>query len=340
MPGHSPGGRRAAARAVHQDVGGGLAELVPDLSRPGSWLLFLDGVPQSQVDLDDPATLEFEYVRRIGHVVDLAFPPRERVRALHLGGGGLTLPRYVAHTRPGSGQVVAESDTALTELVRRHLPLPAGNGRSAAGRIRVRAQDARAVLESARPGSYDLVISDVFAGARTPFHMTTAQCAAAARRALGASGVYVANVADGPPLAHARAQVATVGTAFANVSMIAEPGVLRGRRTGNLVLVASDGPLPEGELTRRVAADPFPARLVTGPELARFASGAAPVADGSEPAQTARAAWLAPAGGATPRTPRGMPDGPASVSGLPLGGGRGSGHAPGSEGDSECAVAD
>jgi spermidine synthase len=263
-------------------VGGGQAELVPDLSRANNWLLFIDGVPQSQVDLDDPGFLEFEYIRRIAHAIDLAFPPGAPVKALHLGGGAMTLPRYVAHTRPGSTQVVAETDTLLTDLVRRQLPLPAAPP-SRRGRIRVRAQDAREVLEAARPGGYDIVVSDVYAGARTPFHLTTAQCAAAARRALRDGGLYAINVADGPPLRHARTQVATIGSAFPQTAMIAEPGVLRGRRTGNLVLLASTAELPLEKLSRRVAADPFPARVVAGTDLDRFASGASPVTDDSAP---------------------------------------------------------
>jgi spermidine synthase len=278
MPRDNLAGRRAQRRAVHQIVGGGVAELVPDLSRANSWLLFIDGVPQSQVDLDDPACLEFEYVRRIGHVIDLAFPPATPLRALHLGGGAMTLPRYVAATRPGSAQLVAETDADLTDLVRRRLPLP-----SSGGRIRVRADDARKVLGSVRPGAYHLVISDVYAGSRTPFHMTTAECAEAARRALRDGGLYVLNVADGPPLRHARAQVATLGSVFGQVALIAEPGVLRGRRTGNLVLVAGDRPLPGEELRRRAVTDPFPARVMDGAELARFAAGATAVTDADTP---------------------------------------------------------
>jgi len=278
--------RAAERRAVHQEVGSGLAELVPDLSRPGSWLLFLDGVPQSQVDTDDPGYLEFEYVRRIGHVVDLAFPSVEPLRVLHLGGGAMTLPRYVAHTRSGSRQLVAEIDTALTELVRRHLPLRIERGERA-GRIRVRAGDARQVLESVRPGSYDLVISDVFAGAQTPFHLTTVECVQAAARALRPGGRYVVNVADGPPLKRARESVATIRSVFQETCMIAEAGVLRGRRTGNLVLAGSERPLPYGELRRRAAADPFPARVAEGGELARFASGASVVTDATGPGSTA-----------------------------------------------------
>jgi hypothetical protein len=279
--------RRAAERhAVHQEVGSGLAELVPDLSRPGSWLLFLDGVPQSQVDTGDPGYLEFEYVRRIGHVADLAFPAAEPLRVLHLGGGAMTLPRYVAHTRPGSRQLVAETDTALTELVRRRLPLRIERGERA-GRIRVRAGDARQVLESVRPGSYDLVISDVFAGARTPFHLTTAECVQAAARALRPGGSYVVNVADGPPLKHARASAATIRSVFRETCMIAEAGVLRGRRLGNLVLAGGECPLPYGELRRRTAADPFPARVVEGGELARFASGVSVITDATGPVNAA-----------------------------------------------------
>jgi hypothetical protein len=275
--------RRAADRhAVHQEVGSGLAELVPDLSRPDSWLLFLDGVPQSQVDTGDPDYLEFEYVRRIGHVVDLAFPAAEPLRVLHLGGGAMTLPRYVAHTRPGSRQLVAETDTALTELVRRHLPLRVERGERA-GRIRVRADDARQVLESVRPGSYDLVISDVFAGARTPFHLTTVECVQAAARALRPGGAYVVNVADGPPLKHARDSAATIRSVFWETCMIAEAGVLRGRRLGNLVFAGSERPLPYGGLRRRAAADPFPARLAEGGEFAGFASGASVVTDATGP---------------------------------------------------------
>jgi spermidine synthase len=280
-------GRAAIPRAaVHREVRLGSAELVPDLDRTDSWLLFVDGVPQSGVDLADPGYLEFEYVRRIGHVADLAFPPGEALRALHLGGGALTLPRYLAHTRPGSRQLVAELDDALTGLVRERLPLPAGH------RIRVRAADARAVAESVREGSYDLVIADVFAGAVTPPHLTTAEFAAATARALRPGGVYAVNIAAGPaPAAEtaprrphdgldaARSAVATIRSVYSQTCTVAEPSVLRGRRRGNLVIFASDQPLPEAALSRAAAADPFPARLVAGEELRRFIAGAPVVTD-------------------------------------------------------------
>ena len=204
------------------------------------------------MDLADPGYLEFEYVRRIGHVADLAFPAGEPVRVLHLGGGALTLPRYLAHTRPGSRQLVAEVDDALTGLVRARLPLPAGH------RIRVRAADAREVAESVREGSYDLVIGDVFAGAVTPARLTTAEYVAATARALRPGGMYAVNVAAGPPLDRARSAVATVRSSYKETGMIAEASVFRGRRRGNLVIFASDQPLPEAALRRAAASRPLP----------------------------------------------------------------------------------
>ncbi|MGY1602860.1 spermidine synthase [Geodermatophilus sp. SYSU D00815] len=252
---------------------GGTAELLGDADRDGSWVLVVDGTPQSHVDLDEPTHLEFEYVRRMGHVLDLAAEEGRPLDVVHLGGGALTLPRYVAATRPGSRQRVAEIDEPLTELVRAHLPLPRD------ARVRVRAADAREALAGMRSGSADVVVVDVFAGARTPAHLTTVEFAREVHRVLRPGGVLTANVADGPPLAFARAQAATLRAVFAEVCLVAEPGTLRGRRFGNLVAVASDAPLPVTALVRRCAGDPMPSRVVAGEDLDRFAGDARPVTD-------------------------------------------------------------
>jgi spermidine synthase len=254
-------------------VAGGTAELLADADRDGSWMLLVDDTPQSHVDLEDPTHLEFEYVRRMGHVLDVAAEPGSALDVVHLGGGALTLPRYVAVTRPGSRQRVVEVDQPLTDLVREHLPLPRG------ARIRVRADDARAGLAALHAASADVVICDVFAGARTPAHLTTAEFAAEAHRVLRPGGAYVANVADGPPLRFARGQVATLRSVFRHVCLLAEPGTLRGRRFGNLVAVASDTDLPIDEFLRRCARDPMPSRVVYGEDLDRFAGTAQPVRD-------------------------------------------------------------
>ncbi|MQL65599.1 spermine synthase [Streptomyces vinaceus] len=271
--GRSSGRGQAAVEAVTEQVDGGTARLVPDRDRSRAWTLLIDDAPQSHVDLDDPSRLSFEYQRRFGHVVDLAAPPGKPLRAVHLGGGALTLARYVAATRPRSTQQVVERDGALAQLVRRELPL------DPRARIRVRTADAREGLAKVPDGWADLVVADVFSGARTPAHLTSAEFLDEVRRALAPGGVYTANLADGPPLTHLRGQIATAAARFAELALIADPAVLRGKRFGNAVLVASDAPLPLAELTRRAASDPHSGRVLHGRDLTDFTGGAVPVTD-------------------------------------------------------------
>ncbi|MDX3849195.1 fused MFS/spermidine synthase [Streptomyces sp. AK02-01A] len=266
-------GSRSAAEAVAENVDSGIAELIPDRERPRAWTLLLDGAPQSHVDLDDPGHLSFAYQRRLGHVVDLVAPAHQPLRVVHLGGGAFTLARYIAAGRPRSTQQIVELDAALVQFVRKRLPLDPG------ARIRVRSADAREGLARMPDGWADLVIADVFSGARTPAHLTSAEFLTDVRRVLRPDGCYVANLADGPPLGHLRGQIATAAAAFARLALAADPTVLRGRRFGNAVLLASDRELPVAELTRRVAGDPHPGRVEHGRSLADFTGGALPVTD-------------------------------------------------------------
>ena len=264
--------RRRDDAAIEQRVDLGIARLAPDPDRPGAWSLSVDGTPQSHVDVDDPTYLEFEYVRWLGHLVDAMAPAGDPLRVLHLGGGAATLARYVAATRPGSGQLVVELDVALVELVRRHLP-PPGAG------IRIRSGDARAALQGLPDARFDLVVSDVFRSARVPAHLTSTGYLGQVSRVLRPGGVYAANLADGPGLRFVRAQVATARTVLPELALIGSAQVLRGRRFGNLLLVGSSAALPLVELTRRTAGDGFPARVTAGAELARLAGSAQPTDD-------------------------------------------------------------
>jgi hypothetical protein len=248
----------------------GTAELYADDDRPAGWLLTVDGVAQSYVDLAEPSHLEFDYVRLIGDVVDLVAQPDEPITALHLGGGGCTVARYVAATRPGSRQVVIEADDLLATVVRRELGV--------AG-FRLRIGDAREALGAVQAGASDLVVSDVFAGSDLPRHCTTLEYVELVRTALHPDGTYVANVGDGPPLAFTRSQAATLRAAFAHVVVMADPGVLRGRRFGNVVLAGSDRPFEVGELGARTARAIGRARVIWGDDVRDFTGGAKAVTD-------------------------------------------------------------
>ncbi|MGW5329505.1 spermidine synthase [Streptomyces sp. NPDC004014] len=258
---------------VTRTVDHGTAKLMPDVDRERAWLLTVDGAPQSYVDLDEPGHLEFEYARRLGFALDLVDGPGRPLDAVHLGGGALTLPRYLAATRPGSRQHVVEADRGLLDLIAERLPLPEGSG------IAVHAADARAWLEAAPEDSADVIVADVFGGSRVPAHLTSLAYAREAERVLRVGGVYLANLADGAPFGFLRSQLATFAAVFEELALVAEPGVLRGRRFGNAVLVASHRPFDTAGLARRAAADAFPARVEHGAALRDFTGGARPVRD-------------------------------------------------------------
>ena len=244
--------------------------LVPDPTRPRAFTLRVGRTDQSYVDLADPTRLEFDYVQRVADVVESVAPAGERLGVVHVGGAALTLPRYLAHTRPRSAQVVLEPDTALTELVRTHLPLPRQSG------IKVRAADGRSGLAALRDDYADLAVLDAFDGARVPAELTTAEFLLDVHRVLRPAGTLVMNVTDRGPFDYVRRVAAGVLAAFDHVLLCAEPATLKGRRFGNVVVAAADVPLPVDAIARRAGAAPYPYRVLHGPRLAQLVGGAAP----------------------------------------------------------------
>lgn len=253
-----------------------LAEFQEDRFVPGAVQLVIGGTPQSHVNLRDPSDLFFEYVRRIGHVIDLSHPSGEPISALHLGGGAFTLPRYIEATRPGSRQQVIELEGDLVDMVRAVAPLPKR------GSIRVRRGDARDMLgrlPAGMHGAMDLVVIDIFAGSRIPAHVSSVEFYELVRPFLAPCGVVVVNTADGSGLPFVRGQAATLATLFPEVVAIAEPQTLKGRRFGNVVFVASVDEAEWDWLPRLLAGGPHPARLLAGREFGDFVRGTTPVRD-------------------------------------------------------------
>jgi len=269
-------GRTRARDTEHPEVRlghGGVARIIPSEFTSG-FELIVDGTPQSHVDLDDPTHLHFEYIVRMGAVIDQLRPGS--LTAVHLGAGALTIPRYIDATRPGSRQQVIELEAPLVQLVREHLPLPKGAA------IRLRIGDAREgvrKLPAALHGACDLVVSDVYSGAQTPAHLTSVEFYRELAALLAPGGVLLVNVADGPGLAFARRQAATIAEVLPEIGILADTQVLKGRRFGNLVVAASAAPLPTEWLPRMLAAGPHPAKIAQGDEARAFLQGARIVTD-------------------------------------------------------------
>lgn len=253
----------------------GTAELHRSPDDPDAVTLLVNGVPSSHLDLADPGRLDFEYMQQMAAVLE-HLPQEDRpLRAVHLGAAGCAMARW-AHARfPGARQVAVDLDPVLVALVRDWFDLP----RSPA--LRLRAGEARAELATLPDAGADAVLRDVFAGDRTPVHVTTEEFARDVSRVLRPGGVYLANCADRPPLSLARAEAATLGAVFAHVGVVAEPGVLRGRRYGNLVVIGTDDPdlLSGPGLARDLRSLPVPARLLVDTELSAFVGRTPPLRD-------------------------------------------------------------
>ena len=266
-------------------VATGRAQLLADADRPGGFLLVVDRIRQSYVDLDDPSYLDFEYLQDAATVVDALRPGPLNVT--HIGGGALSFARYIGFQRPGSSQIVLEPDADLTALVRERLPLRPRSG------VRVRPVFGRPGVAALPDAGADLVVIDAFLGGRVPSDLTTGEFMTDLRRALRPDGVVLANVADGPPLRYLRRVIATLLASFEHVLALSDASVQRGRRYGNVVLAASNGELPEAAVWRAAAAAPFPRRVLAGPDVVAFVGGAAPFTDADQQRSPAPpdAAW-------------------------------------------------
>jgi spermidine synthase len=239
----------------------------------GGHVVVVDGHLQSHVDLDDPRRLVFDYVRRLGDLVDVLAPEGTPLRVVHVGGAGMTLARYVAATRPRSSQVVLEPDEQLTELVRRELPLPPRSG------IRVRPVDGRAGLPALPDARADLLVLDAYDGGRVPPELLTAPALAEVARVLAPTGSALLNVADQAPFPLVRTAVAGLRPVLPHVAAGMEPATRRARRPGNVLLLASRRPLPVAAWRSRSSTGAAPYRVLDADGVSASFGGGTPLED-------------------------------------------------------------
>lgn len=260
---------------------------IPD--EHGGVTVMRDGHPQSHVNLDDPTALEFEYVQHFALVLE-TLTPATSLAVTHVGGAGLTFARYVEHRRPGSPQIVLEPDAALTEAVRRELPLPRQH------RIRVRAQDGATGIHGLKDASAEMVIVDAFADGRVPAELVSPAFVNDLARVLTPSGILMVNLADEPGLAWAARAIATYQSVFSHGVLVAAQEVLKGRRFGNVVLAVSrDAAAIDVDAVRRGAARAmFPTGVRYGGDLTRLTASVRPFTDADaerSPAPPELGAW-------------------------------------------------
>jgi spermidine synthase len=246
------------------------AAVVEDLPPCDGRTLYLDTLRHSCVHLDDPTALDFSYAQILADVVTTIGDGTEPMSALHIGGGGFTLPRYIEAVRPGSDSLVLELDPTLVRIAEDELGLRRSD------RLRVQTGDARLGVRDQPRAAYDLVIGDAFGGQAVPWHLTTREFVAQVKTTLRPGGVYAVNLIDFPPLGFARAEAATLATVFDHVAVVAPQARLDRTEGGNFVLVASDAPLDIAGISAANRARGDTDAVATGATLERFI-GRAPV---------------------------------------------------------------
>ncbi len=225
------------------------ARAEPDPTDNSRRLLVLDDSWHSKVDTDDPTYLEFEYVRAFRIAIDAWRSPPRKIRALHIGGGGFTMPRYLKATRPGSDSLVFEVDPKLVRFDQKFL------GLELAPDLRTVAGDGRQNLRRERSAAWDAVIGDAFGGQSVPWHLATKEVTKDVQRVIAPGGIYVLNVIDSPPQKFIKAEIATVKSVFKNVAVMGFPDAFAGEMGANFVVVASDSPLARPGMATALAAD-------------------------------------------------------------------------------------
>lgn len=213
-----------------------------DTARPSGRYLFLDQLMHSYVDIADPTHLEFAYVQGIVAGIE-AVHPTGPMRAMHVGGGGFTVPQYLRTKRPGSTNLVIERDAGLVKLDEKYLGLVQGDGLTAVS------GDGRVVVADQSAGDWSVVVGDAFGGEAVPWHLATQEFTQTIRDRLQPGGLYALNVIDSPPEPgmpgrFIRAELATVAAVFPHVAVATSNDAWDGRTGDNFVVYASDQPIP------------------------------------------------------------------------------------------------
>ncbi len=247
--------------------------LVADPAHPRAYNLVLDKSFNSYVDLDDPARLEYPYVKWIADAIDSVDRPRAPLDGVFVGGGGFTLPRWLLETRPGSNARVLELDDGLVEFAEDRLGLRESSS------LRVSVGDARVGMLDVPTDSADVVVGDAFSGESVPWHLTTGEWLDEVRRVLKPDGLYAMNLIDLHPLDLARAEAATLLESFKDVHLVSFPTRSGNLAGGSFVFLASDRQIP-------AAAGTHGGGTISGEreDIERFSARAEPLRDDYAPA--------------------------------------------------------
>jgi spermidine synthase len=153
--------------------------------------MVLDNLIHSLNDVGDPFYLDYPYIRIYEEVVRWQEGKRRKLKALFIGGGAYTFPRYMEAEYPRAEIDVVEIDPEITKVTYDYM------GLSRDTRIRSFNEDGRwFVMNCKEKEKYDLIFGDAFNDLSIPYHLTTKEFAEQLKSILKPDGVLVANLID------------------------------------------------------------------------------------------------------------------------------------------------
>ncbi len=233
-------------------------------------VLTLDRLVHSYTSLDNPTKLVYGYEQIYAEITAYRAQQDDHLRALFIGGGGYTFPRYIEAVYPDSDIHVLEIDPGVTQVAHDLLGLDRDT------RVVTYNEDARLFLEREATGVYDLIIGDAFNDFSVPYHLTTKEFNDRVRTWLDEDGLYFVNIIDGPRADFLRAYVHTLRQTFQHVYLVPTIDSWRQTSRSTFVLIASDTPLDRVALRTIDADDGTPLlaqRMLTQDEVDALLAG-------------------------------------------------------------------
>ncbi|MCB9154672.1 MAG: fused MFS/spermidine synthase [Caldilineae bacterium] len=212
-------------------------------------VLVLDRLVHSFTSMDDPTKLVYGYEQMYAEATAYRAADKADLRALFIGGGGYTFPKYMAAIYPDSELEVIEIDPGVTRIAYDLLGVPADSA------IVTRNEDARMVLSGQPDRPFDLIMGDAFNDYSVPYHLTTVEFNELVARWLAPGGLYMVNIIDGPRGDFVRAFANTLQQTFPHVYVAPTIDAWRSSPRSTFVLIASDEPLDVGRLADIDAGD-------------------------------------------------------------------------------------
>jgi spermidine synthase len=219
---------------------------VRDEERNGNTVrvLVLDRLVHSYSSLEDPTQLVYGYEQLYAQLTRYWAEQGGDPRALFIGGGGYTFPRYMESVYSGSEIDVIEIDPGVTQVAYDLLGLDRDTT------IRSFNEDARLFLERTPDQGYDLIMGDAFNDFSVPYHLTTLEFNQRVQAWLDEGGLYLVNIIDGPRADFLRSYVGTLRQTFDYVYLAPTQSGWRQTPRSTFVVIATDTPLDMARLIR------------------------------------------------------------------------------------------